>query len=233
MRIVFNSSDSKIVQAQKSSLAINLTNEIPVNEIQILNIQIPYSFYNVNKYNNVINLKWLSGEELIIIQPGFYNAQQLIKQLETQIKSFIGGVTFSYNTQLNKFSFNCTDVSVKMNFLKRSYILFGVTQELDFSINPLIVASNCVQMNYFQNLFIRSNVSSGNIIYNGHYTNNLCVIPIFSTQPGQMIELKNYTSDFGFSVHRNIGFIELEIVDEYGSIVDLNGCDWSGELNIS
>jgi len=236
MRIIFDTNDSKILENSydKSKVILNLTSEIPVENINIISCNIPYSFYNVNKYNNIIFIEYLTLNETIEIPFGNYNAYELISTFETLIKTFVGDAKCSYNKILNKFVFISSSSTYIIKFhYGQTYKLFGFNKSQEVTITPSEqeISTNVVQMNYTNYIFVRSNITNSNIFYNNNYTNFLCAIPVNGT-PGQIIRFKNDNSDFSYSIHKNISYIEFELLDEYLNPIDLNGGDWNMEISI-
>lgn len=238
MRINFNSNNTSIRQGNNSSiLSLNLKNEVAIDNLCLASISIPYSFYNVNKYNNTLYISIGVVDHFpITIEPGNYNAYQLIEYVNEAVKVHDADCIFSYDSIKNKFRYEFTGTGYfKIHFRLNSYVLFGSEYDEIIEMNPttpVVYSKNIVQMNYTNNIIIRSNISNGNIIYNNNYTNYMAVIPI-NCSPNQLITYSNYSSDFWIDVHKNVSYIELELVNDWGEVVDLNQGNWCGEFAFS
>ena len=88
-----------------SDVYFNFKNIIPnmddVLEIQVAisNAQIPYSFYNINVYNNILKVTYNGTPYTLTLTRGNYNATNLISELQTQFTNAgITGVTITISS---------------------------------------------------------------------------------------------------------------------------------------
>jgi hypothetical protein len=68
-------------------------------EISVANAQIPFSFYNVNVYNNVLAIDYNGTPYTLTLTRGNYNATNLISEIQTQfINAGITGTTITISS---------------------------------------------------------------------------------------------------------------------------------------
>ena len=115
---------------------------------------IPYSFYNINSTNNLLNYTLNSVNYSITITSGNYNITQLVSFLKTNMTGF----TISYNSITNKITFSHS--TYNFNFLSSSTCLeiLGFVKSTSYSSSNLSLSSkNCVSLITIKSLFVVSN----------------------------------------------------------------------------
>ena len=184
---------------------------------------IPYSFYNINSTNNVLNYTLNSVNYTVTITPGNYNITQLIAFLKTSMSGF----TISYNSITNKITFSHS--TYNFNFLSTSTCqeILGFSKSINNRSTTLsLVSVNCVSLIPIKCINVVSNLITYNI--NKANPNNqsiLCCIPV-TTQPNSIIEYKN-NNNFRSNLFINqISNIVIKLTDQNNNALDLNGLDF-------
>lgn len=237
MRIILNSCDDsvRLDKGNSNRLLFNPSIELEVDKINVTSVQIPNSFYNINKHNNKLFLQCtaVGFNDYITITEGSYNVFTIADELQTMIRSILSDtdIEITYNLKTMKFEFYSLLKEFYLTFNFLSYKVFGFNKNELFHVSSTRRSGRYVaSMNYTNQLFIRSNITYNNIIYQSSNSNLLCSIPV-NVQPGEMIHYSNHSTDLEQSIHRNVSYIEFEILDQYLKEIDLNGVDWCIEIN--
>jgi len=184
---------------------------------------IPYSFYNINSTNNVLNYTLNSVNYTITITSGNYNITQLVASL----KSSMTGFTISYNSITNKITFSHS--TYNFTFLSSSTCqeILGFVKNTAYTSSSLsLISKNSVSLIPIKCINVVSNLLTYNI--NKANPNNqsiLCCIPV-TTQPNSIIEYKN-NNNFRSNLFINqISNIVIKLTDQNNNSLDLNGLDF-------
>jgi hypothetical protein len=206
-------------------------------EIQLLNAQIPVSFYTINYTNNLFKIKIDTAEIMTYtITTGNYNANSLIIEM---------------NTQLNHANFHISldKITGKLSFShNKSFIIYNdfensIGSILGFSVNSTNTATGInpytLSPSYPLNLLgiKRISILSNELPtfnYSSSYNGSCCllgVIPVDAVLWG-MINYHNITNIKHILKVRNIDKIDLQIFDENNNYINFNNCDWSITLSL-
>ena len=88
-------------------------------QLQIQNAQIPYSFYNINVYNNVlkVSVDGLPTIYTLTLTRGNYNANSLITELTTQFTNAgLTGITITISSITGLLKFTKTSGSLTLRY---------------------------------------------------------------------------------------------------------------------
>jgi hypothetical protein len=203
-------------------------------QVQVLNAQIPYSFYIINYTNNIFKIL-RTGQTLqtLTVPVGNYTANSLIAVLESlvndsqfniTISSTNGQLTFTHNTLVftiyNNFQYSIGSVlGFSSNTTNTSTNVSGIqTLVAGFPLNLLGIKTLQIRS---ANL-IMNNISS----VQGGATTLLASVPV-SCVPFGMIDY----NDRGnlITIHNDfLDDLDIEIVDgESGEYINFNGQDWA------
>jgi len=198
--------------------------------LSVVSCLIPYSFYNINNRNNVLQYSF-DGITIntLSIPIGNYNVNSLLSFLKSNLVAF----TITYNNITNKFTF--THPTNNFMFMSSSTCL----QILGFNNNETIssfifslTSVNCVNVYTIRTVQVNSNLITYNI--NKVQKNNFCIlcsVPITCT-PFSLIEYINRTN-FKTNLFLNrISNIKIKLTDDNGNLIDLNGCHYSLTLQL-
>lgn len=197
--------------------------------LSIINMQIPYSFYNINEYNNDLVISINNVLFLYKIQPGNYNVNNFVSYLNLLIVN--SGCTISYDGIRNKLKIINMSNNFLISPLSSSLRILGFESNIQ-SIDGQIIAINCLNLQSVQCLHILSNYNSGNINSSNFYNKNtLCTIPINSSPYSNILYENN--NNISCNLYNSmLTEINITIVDQSGEIVNLNGLDWSLTLKL-
>jgi len=199
--------------------------------LSVVSCLIPYSFYNINTSNNVLQYSF-DGINLITltIPIGNYNVNSLLSILKSNISPTF---TISYDSVKNKFTF--THPINNFMFMSSSTCLqiLGFNNNITILSTSLTLTSvNCVNVYSIRTVQVNSNLITYNI--NKVQKNNFCIlcsVPITCT-PFSLIEYINRTN-FKTNLFLNrISNIKIKLTDDNGNLIDLNGCHYSLTLQL-
>ena len=208
------------------------TFNLPLLEVQdgyylyfsIVNCIIPYSFYNINSNNNVLNYKINSVNYSLTIPIGNYSIINLVAYLNSQLTNF----TFAYNKIYNKITItnSINDFILNSsNFLT----LIGFNNSNYISTNKTLTSPNCININYTRCINLISNIITYNINTSKNLVNNnniICSIPV-NTSPNTLRQYQN-TNNFRTNLFVNtLNKIVIKLVDNNNNIIDLNGLNFN------
>ena len=223
MRLIVNSSK---LDTYDGKIRFYLPYTLQIHEFHLINCSIPYSFYNINEYNN----KLLFNNTMIEIPVKQYNAIQLRNVLKILLN-----INVIFDRQSLKYSF----ISINpftLNVLNLGYIL-GLKNQHTYE-TPLIMSEGyivksenaCDMTNRIHNIYIKSNIAPPNIFENNIEGNNILYrIPILCNF-GSIIYYQNNTSNLNAEINQSLSLIELYLTDTYNNIIDLNGLSYQLEF---
>lgn len=208
------------------------TIEIPSQyhlHINVVHASIPFTFYNVNSSNNVLNYTLIipfPGTNIsysLVIPQGNYTANTMKTYLNTNLQNF----TVSYDSTTNKFKFVQKD---NFDFILQSTStclgLLGFTgQTTSTSYN--LTSTQTLNLNPIRCICVCTNLRTSNININSKNKSNIiCSIPI-TTQPNSIITYLN-PNNFKINTYANVlSSLRIQLMDQDGNILNLNGANWS------
>ena len=199
--------------------------------LSVVSCLIPYSFYNININNNVLQYSF-DGINLITltIPIGNYNVNSLLSALKTNISS---AFTITYDNIKNKFTFTHTTNDFMFMSSSTCLQILGFNNNITMLSTSLSLTSvNCVNVYNIRSIQVNSNLITYNI--NKVQKNNFCIlcsVPITCT-PFSLIEYINRTN-FKTNLFLNkISNIKIKLTDDNGNLIDLNGCHYSLTLQL-
>ena len=218
-------------------------------KIIVQSVQIPYTFFNTNSTNNIIDYKENNVLKTpLVIPDGNYNILELASTIQNLLNantSFTSeNYTLTYNQIKNKITIKSLSLSnteflfkTGVNVSKSINRQIGYTNDTDITINNSLSSSSdsFVDLISIHSLFIRSNLSSNTTIDSQSLTNTdiLVSIPITSN-PLSIINYQYYEGmSYNYQKGGNITEIVIELTDQNGNIIDLGKkIDWELLLNI-
>jgi hypothetical protein len=208
------------------------TFNLPLLEVQdgyylyfsIVNCTIPYSFYNINLNNNILNYKINNINYTLIIPIGNYSINNLVSYLNSQLPNF----TITYSKIFNKITFtnSLNDFILNAsNFL----LLIGFNNSNYISTSRTLISPNCININYVRCINLISNIITYNVNTSKNLVNNnniICSIPV-NTPANTLIQYLN-TNNFRTNLFVNtLNKIVIKLVDNNNNIIDLNGLNFN------
>jgi hypothetical protein len=198
--------------------------------IRTLHAEIPYSFYIVNEYNNLLSITDKNNNiQNISIVEGNYNATSLATYLNTVLP---GGMTLSFSAQSGKFTITYNH-TFSINSTSTCYILLG------FEKNTTYATSNSFTFPYLANLLGTKNIflKFPNLILDNYNTQTgdratLSNIPV-DVPPYGLIMYENRSTSS--TIIKNIQMpdvLYLQITSDTNDLIDFNAIDWSITIQI-
>ena len=197
--------------------------------ISVTDAVIPYSFYNVNDTNNILEYNLNSVDYTLIITKANYNITTLITYLTANLET---GFTISYNASTNKLTFEHSTYEFTFNSNSTCFELLGLTEKTHAS--TLSILTSDISINFFTIRNIQ--ISSSNFILNNINTAKPNVASILISIPvdvnqGSIIQYRNI-NNISSLVHEinNISNLHIQILDQDGDLLNLNGLHYSINL---
>ena len=199
--------------------------------VSVVSCLIPYSFYNVNSYNNILYYSF-DGFTIynLTFTLGNYNVNNVLNYLNNNL---LNGFSVTYDNIQNRFTF--IHATNDFMFMSNStcFQLLGFTNNMTISSSSLSLTSiNCINVYNIRTIQVNSNLLTYNI--NKLQKNNYCIlcsVPITCT-PFSLIEYTNRTN-FKTNLFLNrLSNIKIKLTDENGNLLNLNGCNYNMTLQL-
>lgn len=211
---------------------------IRIAEIMIERVEIPFSFYIINTTNNVLTFN--SGANSITLTPGNYTGPTLITELTTKLTAAFAGqspvVTFSnstYKLTISKTAAFNVDSKIDVPASTASYILGFYTSTVSATSVTASGALNISGPNYIliTSTFLTRPIQHKMLYSDSSYSTGFWAVPV-STSPGDtIIEMPNMPIKLNSKTTiRPSDIIDIQLYDDSGNFLDLNGLDWSMQL---
>ena len=200
--------------------------------VSVQTASIPYSFYNCDDFNHLLNYTENSVSHSVIIPQGNYNVSTLITQLK-----LLMGVNFNivYNNLDNTYTMTNTLYEFQLLSSSTCFEMLGFKNKTTYS-SSLKLLKSVFSINLFtiRNIYISSNNFILNNVNNSTPNNSsiLCSVPIQSSS-GSIITYSNIfnVNNEVNNVH-NLTLLHVKLTDQDGDILDLNGCHFSLTLQL-
>jgi hypothetical protein len=196
--------------------------------ISVEHVIIPYSWYDVNEHNNLLSYSINNVAYNLTTAKGNYSATKFAKYLTDSLPSF----TVTYDKIKNKFTF--THESSDFTFLSSStcFKLLGFNKQNNNSFSRTLTSTNGINLLFTPCLCIYSNIDSDSINKSGSLQNKRLFMSVpIEVPPNSMIvhsapnlKLNSYTNV--------LSYLEFQLCNIDGQVLDLNGCDWSMTLRL-
>lgn len=199
--------------------------------IKTLHAEIPFSFYIVNEYNNLLSITDKDNVvHDIYITFGNYNANGIINYLNPLLP---GGMSITFNTSTGRFALNY-NYSFTVRNTSTCYILLGFKKDTTYtSVN------NIIEFPYLGNLLGTKNiyVKIPNLILDNYNTQTndratLSNIPVNATPYGLIFYENRSTTS---TIIKNIQMpdvLYVQLTDDTNNLIDFNNIEWSITIQI-
>ena len=200
--------------------------------VSVQSATVPYSFYNVDYFNDKFVYNVNGGANITInIPQGNYNTTTL----RNYLLSVMTGFTITYSTLNNQFTFTHSTYDFSFKPLSTCMEILGF-DEIDTytSTSRVLTSVNSINLFTIRNIYIQSNNLILNNINNSTPNNCtiLCSIPLTTGQ----FSVINYNNANNVRSRidniRNFAQLQISLTDQDGDILDLNGCHFSLTLQI-
>lgn len=209
--------------------------------LSVVHAVIPVPWYNINSSNNLLVINSGGFVYSFCVPVGNYNAITLATTLNSIVLSNDSKLSFfncTYNgSQTAKFTFTNSRI---FNFDRTSTILgvlgfpssattdWGTLTTTTPRATYTLISSQCINLIPHQCVCIQCyNIDSNNIHYGLGINNHSVIVSIPITC--QSLGLLTYHGN-SFKINSETNFIpqlHLRLIDQNGSLIDLNGLDWS------
>jgi hypothetical protein len=209
--------------------------DILYNHVDIVNCQIPVSFYNVNYASNILKYSINNGTiQTLTITVGNYSIASLKSEIKNQF--FAAGYTFviSYNESTNKYLFSNALYDFSF-FSNGSTILetIGFDSVANYSSTAkLLYSEHCCSLIGIKKLKISSVALATSSVSSGGGGDLLGIIPV-NAGPREMITYSNNGNRKALLKNRIIDNIDIIIMDENNRYVNFNNNEFSLTLAIT
>ena len=218
--------------------AVGLLHEDPsilYNHVDIVNMQVPVSFYNVNYVSNTLNYSINDGPiQTLTIPVGNYNISTLKSEIKAQF--LIAGHVFTilFNESTNKYLFSNTLHDFRFLSAGSSILeTIGFDSVNSYaSANKTLLSEHCVSLLGIKKLKISSVALATSGFSSSGGGDLLGIIPV-NAGPREMISWNNSASRKSLLKNRVVDSIDLMITDENNRYVNLNNVEWSITLAIT
>lgn len=200
--------------------------------ISVQSASIPYSFYNVDGFNDTLVYSLAGGSNQVITIPqGNYNTTTLRNYLISVMSGF--NITYSSLNNTYTFTHSSSDFSFKSS--STCMEILGFEENFQHDSTSKVLTSTCsINLFTIRNIYIQSsNLMLSNI--NNATPNNcsiLCSIPLTSGQFSVVNYFNTNNVKSRIDSVRNFTSLQVSLTDQDGDILDLNGCHFSLTLQI-
>jgi hypothetical protein len=202
--------------------------------LSVLNASIPYSFFNVDYFNNLLVYSLGSGDDIqIIIPEGNYN----VNTLRTYLLSVMTGFNITYTSLNNSFTFSHPTHNFTFKETSTCFEIFGFDEDLEHSsVDRVLTSTNSINLFTIRNIYIQSNNLMNDNINNATPNSStiLTSIPVSSGQNSiiNYYNFNNVKTLINVGTLKNLTSLHIKLTDQDLAILDLNGCHFSLTLLI-
>lgn len=230
--IFIDSSDRKYPSETSSDFTINLNTgfeNVDDLSLQIQNITIPNSWYNINSNNSTFTLGATSSS--VVIPDGNYTTSTFPAAFQTATANFGSGIgiTSSYSSTTGKFTFNTADLGEWTITATAKQKFLGLSAGTHTSSSGVITSDQVADFSGLREIRISSDLSvqSANS-WNKNANTLISVYP--NVASGQFVnyQIQSFAPMKISNANLNSN-VRFRLFDEYGDLVDLNG----GEVSLS
>lgn len=197
--------------------------------LSIEHVVIPYAWYNINKYNNILNYSISNTSYSLAISPGNYTIKDLVAYLNANLANF----TVTYDKIKNKLNFS--HATSDFTFLSTSscFTLLGFQKGMSkSSFSRSLLSPNCVNLIFTPCVCIYSNIDS-DCINKSASLQNKRLFHSFPVDVPPNYLLVHSNRELKLNSYTNIlSYIELQLCSIDGQILDMNNIHWSITLKL-
>lgn len=224
---------TKLNGSYKSKMRFQIPNLIKNNEnslysvIKLSHTEIPYSFYIINDYNNILKINATN----IHIENGSYSATKLLDLINTQLEQINTTLKLSINStngiltlKSNQYFTIDTTISqiYKIIGLEKG-IYNGIFEGTQYSLTftyPLDLLGT-------RNIYIKTpNIIMDNLNLSSGDKTTLKSIPV-NASPFGIITYTNLSNTESHLKTKETDYLDIELTDDSNNYIDFNGIDWN------
>ena len=223
-----------------SNVYFNFTSLIvPNNNIKtvtcsILNAQIPYSYYNVNVYNNVFKISNSGATQTITLTRGNYNANTLITEIINQLTlAGISGISIVLSSITGCLTWTTSAASMTIYSSGSTALKFlGLsTTSNTTSVSQKITSPYPLNLLYTLKIRIASTALIVNFL-DSAVSGSLNILSCFSVSAPNfgIILYENQTNIQSELKVRSLNGFDIQILDDDGNLINFNNTNWTATL---
>lgn len=212
-----------------------------VVEVEIISIEIPYTYYPINSNNNIL-LVTPSGnpDKIITITPGIYTSTSLALELQTQLDAVLtpSTHTVAYDTRTRKLTIVASSaLAIRGYDDTPTSPLSRIIGFADDTVNGLshtgtgsvvVSGSNYIVV---KSVFLTSKVGKKMIYANDNYKTALATIPVDENPGSVIVDKIARRLKLGNKVTISpLDSIDFTLEDDQGNTLNLNGVDWAMQM---
>jgi len=198
--------------------------------LSLQSAQIPFSFYNINVYNNTLDITYNSVLYNLQLTRGNYNANNLITELLNQLQPITTTLQITISQITGKLLFNDTSL-INYTIESTSSILKVLGFEINTSYTSVLgQLTPPFPLNLLGTLNIKitsSEIAVSNIdsVVGGNY-NILASLPIEAGNFG-LILYDNISNIQSPLKNLSLDGFDIKLLDDDNNLINFNNCDWS------
>lgn len=197
----------------------------------ILNAEIPYSYYNVNIYNNVFRINVSGTDYTITITPGNYNANTLITEIITKLAIVsVTSVSITLSPYTGKLTFTTTSPSMTILYTNNTANKFLGFNTIADSSGTTIIGLYPLNLLYTLKIRIASSALISNYLDSASNSSNfLASFPVTAQNFGVILYENplNIQSEISLT---ELNSFDLKILDDFGNLINFNNVDWTATM---
>lgn len=212
---------------------------VPQNNIKsitcsVLNAQVPYSYYNVNVYNNIFLISNSGPTQTITLTRGNYNANTLITEIIAQLTlAGITGISIVLSTITGCLTWTTTAASMTIYSTGSTALRFlGLNTTSDTtSVLQKIISPFPLNLLYTLKIRISSTALSNNHL-DSSVSGSLNILSSFSVSAPNfgIILYENQTNIQSELTVRDLNGFDIKIIDDDGNLINFNNVSWTATM---
>lgn len=193
-----------------------------VRAFRIQDLEIPYSMYPINGYNNTLEFTD-SSARTCNLTPGVYSPDELATEIQTQMNSVSSGYTVTYSDKTMRYTIaNASNFTISGT--STCARLIGLAQTS--GLNTSWTSDHVIDLGYTRHVLLESSLASliDRPKVNGQSSSVVHRFPV-NGNPGDVMS-DPARSSCRFRVcddRRHLSSISIKIIDDEGRVLDLQG----------
>ena len=203
--------------------------------IDIVNCQIPVSFYNIYYASNTLKYSIDNGAILTLTIPvGNYNISTLKNEMKAQFLNAGYVFTILFNESTNKYSFTNSLYDFSFKSIGSTLLeTIGFDSVNNYvSSNKTLISEHCCSLTGIKKLKISSVSLATSAVSSGGGGDILGIVPV-DAGPRQIINYSNNGNRKALLKNRIVDSIDLMIKDENNNFVNFNNVEYSLTLALT
>jgi hypothetical protein len=212
---------------------------VPKNNIKsitcsVLNAQIPYSYYNVNVYNNIFLISNGGPTQTITLTRGNYNSNSLITEIIAQLTlAGITGISIVLSTVTGCLTWTTSAGSMTIYSSGSTALRFLGLNTTSNTTSVLQKIISPFPLNLLYTLKIRiSSLALANNHLDSSVSGSLNILSSFSVSAPNfgIILYENQTNIQSELTVRDLNGFDIRIIDDDGNLINFNNTNWTATM---